>query len=279
MIGLTEGGLAPAAAQFTMRLLSCLSARESADILKQVSGEGSSTSTLALLSAKAGRCLEECSTEVMNDLREQEEIPKSAVIVQVSLDGVMMHMNTEKVGDDVIEDARWREASCDVVSLLDNDSNRLHSRNFCRLPVGKKQSFKTQIHAELGHLMGQISDLKLVVCANGARDNWTFSKSLKPDVEVLEFWHAAEHLKGAADAAFGSDEKASTKWFEAKRHTLHHDPNGVNKVIYTLRYRLRKERGRTEIRKTLGLFCNNRRRMNHTNEHMKLSFFEMPRGT
>ena len=45
MIGLTEGGLTPVAAQFAMRLLSCLTARESADILKQVTGVASSIST------------------------------------------------------------------------------------------------------------------------------------------------------------------------------------------------------------------------------------------
>ena len=61
----------------------------------------------------------------------------------------------------------------------------------------------------------------------------------------------------------GSDEMASTKWFEAKRHILRHDPNGVNKVIYALRYLIRKGRGRTEIRKTLGYFCNNLSRMNY----------------
>ena len=261
-LGLTEGGLTPAAAQFAMRLLSCLTARESADILKQVTGEAPSISTLVRLSAKAGRCLEECSTEVMNDLREQEEVPEGAAIVQVSLDGVMMRMNAEKIGDDVIEDARWREASCGVVSLLDKDGNRLWSRYSGRLPEGNKLSLKTQIRQELSHLIGQISDLKLVVCADGAKDNWTFSKSLNPDKEVLDFWHAAEHLKRAADAAFGSDEKA-TKWFKAKRHTLRDDPNGVNKVIYALRYLLRKGRGRAEIRKTLGYFRNNRSRMNY----------------
>ena len=226
-------------------------------------GEAPSINTLVRLSAKAGRCLEECSTEVMDDLREQEEVPESAAIVQVSLDGVMMRMNAEKIGDDVIEDARWREASCGVVSLLDKDGNRLRIRYSGRLPEGKKLSLKTQVRAELRHLMGPIPDLKLVVCADGAKDNWTFSESLNPDVEVLDFWHAAEHLKGAADAAFGSDEKASTKWFKAKRHTLRHDPNGVNKVIYALRYLIRKGRGKAEIRKTLGYFRNNRSRMNY----------------
>ena len=137
-LGSTEGGLTPDAAHFSLMLLSCLTARESADILEQVSGEAPSIGTLARLSAKAGRCLEECSTEVMDDIREQEENPENAAIVQVSLDGVMMRMNAEKIGDDVIEDARWGAASCGGVSLLDKDGNRLQSRYFSRLPEGKK---------------------------------------------------------------------------------------------------------------------------------------------
>ena len=95
-------------------------------------------------------------------------------------------------------------------------------------------------------------------CENG---NWTFSKSLNPDVEVLDFWHAIEYLSLAADAAFGSDKKASTKWFEAKRHILRHEPKCVDKVMDALRYLLRKGRGKAEIRKALGYFRNNRRRM------------------
>ena len=81
--------------------------------------------------------------------------------------------------------------------------------------------------------------------------------------EVLVFWRAAEYVKGAADAAYGSDEKASTKWLEAKRHILRQDPKGVEIVIDAPRYLLRKGRGKTEIRKALGYFRNNRRRMNY----------------
>ena len=38
-------------------------------------------------------------------------------MVQVGLNGVMMRMNAEKNGGEVIEKEGWREASCGTVSL------------------------------------------------------------------------------------------------------------------------------------------------------------------
>ena len=102
-LGLTEGNLTPAAASLSMALISSVPARESVDLWKRFVGEGPSTGTLVRLSGVAGRCLEECSTEVMDELRKQEELPENAFMVQVGLDGVMMRMNAEKNGDEVIE--------------------------------------------------------------------------------------------------------------------------------------------------------------------------------
>ena len=246
-----------------MALISSLPARESADFWKRFVGDGPSTGTLVRLSGAAGRCLEECSTEVMDELRKQEELPENASMVQVGLDGVMMRMNAEKNGDEVIEKEGWREASCGTVTPRDDDGNRLLSRYIGRLPEGKKKILKTQIRQELDHLRSQNRDLKLVVTADGEKGNWTFSETLDPDVEVLDFWHAIEKLHVAAEAAFGSDEKARKKWFKAKRRILRRDPDGVRKVIDALRYLLRKGRGSEEIRKVLGYFRNNRRRMNY----------------
>ena len=65
------------------------------------------------------------------------------------------------------------------------------------------------------------------------------------------------------DLVLISDEKAGPKWFEAKCHTLRHDPNGVVIVIDALRYLLRKGRGSAEIPEIMGYFRNNSRRMNY----------------
>ena len=263
LLGLTEGGQTQAAASLAMMLLSSLTPRECVDVLKRVTGEAPAISTLAGLAAKAGQCLEECSEEVMPELRKQEKLPENAAFFQTSLDGTMMRMNAEKNGDDVTEEAGWREASCGVLSIFDNGGNKLQSRYLGRLPEKGKLTLKEQLRQEVSHIRSQNPDLKLVATADGAKDNWTFLKSLNPDLTVLDFWHAAEYLKRAADAFFGADDEASMKWFKAKRHSLRTDPEGVSKVINALRYLLRKGRGKEEIRKALGYFRNNRRRMNY----------------
>jgi len=263
VLGLIEGDLTPAASGLSMVLLSNLTARESADIWNRFCGTAPAASTLVRLSAKAGQCLEMCSEEVLNDLREQEDIPVEAVTLHASIDGVMVRMNEKKEGDAVLEEGGWREASCGVVSLLDVDGNKLRSSLFGRLPEQGKLCLKAQVSKEVFHWLARKPDMKLVVSADGAKDNWAFAESLKPDVEVLDFWHAAEYLKLAADAAFGSDEAASTKWYKNKRHILRHDPDGVGKVIDALRHLLRKGKGRAEIERALGYFRNNRRRMNY----------------
>ena len=77
-----------------------------------------------------------------------------------------------------------------------------------------------------------------MVTADGEKGNWTFSETLNPDVEMLDFWHAIEKLNVAAEAAFGSDEKARKKWLKAKCRILRRDPKGVDKVMDALRYLL-----------------------------------------
>ena len=139
--------MTPAAASVAMALLSNVTARESEDLWKRLVGEGPSLCTLVKLASEAGRCLEECSTEVMDELREQEELPENAFLIHVGLDGVMMRMHAEKNGDEVIEEAGWREASSGVVTVRDDDEmSRLQSRYIGRLPLSRRIGFEVSNH-------------------------------------------------------------------------------------------------------------------------------------
>ncbi len=262
VLGLTAGGLTPAAAGLSMYLMSSLTARESEDAWKRLCGEGPSTASLVRLSGEAGTCIEACSGALLKDLREQEEMPAEAVSLLVSLDGVMMRMNAE-TADGKATDAGWREASCGVVALVDAEGNTLESRYVGRLPEAGKTSLKSQLMAEAFHWLDLNPDLKLAAVADGAKDNWPFLDSLCPDVTLLDFWHAAQHLSAAVDAAFGTDTASGTGWFEKWRHVLRHDPRGAGKVIDAMRHLLRKGTGAEDIRKELAYFRSNRRRMNY----------------
>ena len=50
------------------------------------------------------------------------------------------------------------------------------------------------------------------------------------ETEVIDFWHACEHLQTASDHA------VAPGWFEKYREILRHDPRGVAKVIRALRH-------------------------------------------
>ena len=260
VLGLTECGLTPAAAGLSLYFMSNLTARESAEAWERLCGKGPSASTLVQISTEAGRRFEGCSGDLMVELRADEELHEDAVALLVSLDGVMVRMNAETVDGHVVEPG-WREASSGIVAMLDAEGNTVQARYFGRLPEQGKTSLKAQVSQEVFHWLRRKEDLKVVAIADAARDNWSFLDTLCPDVMLVDFWHSTQHLKVAADAAFGPDSAEGTAWFEKWRHILRHDPKGVGKVIDALRYLKRKGKGSADIARELGFFRNNRKRM------------------
>ena len=172
----------------------------------------------------------------------------------------MMRMQAETVSDSDL-DAGWRAAAGGVVGFVDAAGNRLDAGCFGQLPEAGKEPLPAPLSAELCHGLTVDPNLKVVAVADGAPDNWTFLEALCPDRVLLDYWHAAQHLKAAADAAFGQATAAGTAWFAKWRHPLRHDANGAAKVIAALRYLLSKGTAGTQRRRELGSFRHNRHRM------------------
>ena len=108
------------------------------------------------------------------------------------------------------------------------------------LAVGKWYEFH-----EFGWYMGNVG--------------WTFLETLSPETEVIDFWHACEHLQTASDHA------VAPGWFEKYREILRHDPRGVAKVIRALRH-LRDAAAapdRAETERELAFFRKHRHRMRY----------------
>ena len=160
--------------------------------------------------------------------------------------------------------ADYREASCASVSLYDGEGERLSTVRMARMPESKKVTLKTMVGAEVEAVLGQRPDLQLVKIADGANDNWTFLSRVLPEgVELIDFFHAAQHLSDAFDAAYGANAPKAVAQFEKYRHLLRYDDDGVAQVIRALRHLRSKHPECERIAQVLGYFRNNRHRMGY----------------
>ena len=131
---------------------------------------------------------------------------------------------------------------------------RLHSVRMGRMPQSHKATLKTMVTAEVEAVLAKRPDLTVVKVADGAKDNWTFLTRALPDgVELIDFYHAVEHLKDAFDTAHGTDSPTAAAQFKKYRHLLRHEPDGVNRVIRALVYLRSKSPGNERIVTGAGL--------------------------
>ena len=78
------------------------------------------------------------------------------------------------------------------------------------MPEVNKATLKQILSAEVDAALSQRPDLEVVKLADGARDNWSYLEELAPQavssVRLVYFFHAAEHLRAAVDAAYGEND-------------------------------------------------------------------------
>ena len=253
-VGIVEGYWTPLAARQGAMLVSHLTPRDAEQVLATLGHMQPSKSSLDRLPKALSTRWEARREEFEATVREAGvEVPETARAVVVSLDGVMAPMR-----------GGYREASCATVSLVDEQGERLHSVRMGRMPESHKATLKTMLVAEVEAVLAKRPDLTVVKLADGAKDNWTFLTGTLPDgVELIDFYHAAEQLNGAFDAAHGVDSPKAAAQFEKFRHRLRHEPDGVERVIRALVYLRSKYPNRERITQVLGYFRTNRHRMGY----------------
>ena len=82
--------------------------------------------------------------------------------------------------------------------------------------------------------------------------------------QLIDFWHAAQHLGAAAEHILPQDSTARSTWFKRYRRILRDDPDGAEKVIRSLRY-YGTASGRLDagLESELNYFRNHRNRMSY----------------
>jgi len=249
--GIVEGTWTPRAARIMATMVAEVPPSDAASIIAEFGGMAPSSSSLDRLPKLLSEQWEEQRLKWEETIRSQDRVPTEAAVIAVSLDGVHVPLKKEEVQHDPNNKNGYREASCGTVTYLDKEGKRISTVRFARMPETKKRTLKAQLEAEFNWAMEQRPNLTVVKIADGAPDNWEFLQELGDGcgVEILDFYHAAAHLKEAADAVYGADTQEARAFFQSWRSTLKEDPQGAEKILRAVRYRRDKAHGKA--RKTL----------------------------
>ena len=273
--GVVEGFWTPWAAMLAVWAVAHLTPAEAEELFDRVGGMTPSRSSLDRLPRSVNLRWEDQRETFERAVRAVEDVPEEAVAVAVSLDGIMVPMkdgerqakraHARARGKETRGPAGYKEASCGTITFYAEDGERLETRGFGRMPERGKATLKAMLAEELTAALVSRPDLLVVGVADGARDNWTYLEALLPAgaTMVLDFFHAAEHLKRAMEAAHGEKTPKAEAEFQRLRLLLRDEENGVGMVINALAYQVRKQPRRKKLKMDLRYFRRNRGRMDY----------------
>jgi|SoiMethySBSTD1v2_1073268.scaffolds.fasta_scaffold352207_1 hypothetical protein len=236
--GIVGGSWTPRAARIMATVVAEVPPNEAENLIKEFGGMNPSASSLDRLPKQLSERWEENRCRWEDALRQEISVPQAAASIVISLDGVHVPLKKKEIEECQESKNGYREASCGTVSYLDSEGRRLSTTRFGRMPETKKKTLKGQLSAEFEWAMKERPNLWVIKIADGAPDNWEFLRELGGEgVEILDFYHAATHLKNAADAVYGAETSEAKALFESWKTTLKEDPRGAEKVIRALNYR------------------------------------------
>lgn len=264
----------PMAAEQAAWVVSQLTPQSAEKLFQRMGNMTPSKSSLDRLPKELAERWDDDRTGNESALRAAMTIPEEAVTVMASLDGVLAPM---KDGEAVKKRARaagegkiakgpagYREVGCAVLGFCDENGKMISAVRMAKMPEAHKASLKDLLRAELDMALSLRPDLRLVKAADGANDNWTYlHKELPEGIEVVDFFHAAEHLSDALASVYGDGTVEARRRFNDLRHVLLEEEGGVRRVIRSLAYLEAKYPQKTVIKTELAYFRKYQKRMQY----------------
>jgi hypothetical protein len=143
----------------------------------------------------------------------------------------------------------WRQAMVGTISLYDAQGERLHTTYVAAPPEYGKERFYRQMEGEIHRYQQRYPTARWVGVADGAHDQWTWLKGHVEEL-ILDFWHAAGYLEGAA-AGMCRRRVERTAWFEENRRRLKEEAGAAQNLLAEMKSALTAPTPRGEARKTL----------------------------
>ncbi len=263
--------------------------REVETLLGKALPHGPSTTAIGRVVREVGRFVEGHEEEIERAMTEDAPFSEEGDVLVVSQDGVMVPMREDgprcrgrsskepDMHDDAQSPTRWREAGVGTVSIYkrpgspEQKPERVDSRVFARMPETHMATLTSQVEGLVWELTRERTFREVVLLCDGKPSLWTDLQAwatYESATEILDFYHALEHLSRAAEAIFGNTSTKKHRWYARYRHRLRHDDRGVDATIRSLRYYGQDLRAGSEqahvVRRVIQHFSANRDRMRYS---------------
>jgi hypothetical protein len=278
--GIMGGYWTPRAARQAAFTMAHLTSLDSETLFDELEGMRPSRASLDRLPKVLSGHWENHRAEWEAALARQDELPARAQVMAISVDGVTVRIKNgegsiprDQPGKHSSGPLGQREAGCATLSLYDADGERLHTVRFGRMPEHGKATLRQQLTTEAQQTVGKQPGLRRMLLADGAEPNWGILTEVdqacgpdpQPSVEIVDFYHACDHLKEGCDAAWGESTPRSKAEFERLKILLKEAEDGADRVIHMLKYHRGRTKGRQKKRleTQLTYFRNQRPRMQY----------------
>lgn len=160
----------------------------------------------------------------------------------------------------------WRQAMVGTIALYDRLGERLHTVYLAAPPEYGKERFYGQMEQEIARYKKRYTQAEWVGVADGAHDQWTWLERFV-DRLILDFWHAAGYLEGAA-AAHCPSRALRQEWFEETRQRLKEEDGAAEDLLAemkkTLKRRPLKGQARQGLEAAISYFENHLSKMDYS---------------
>jgi hypothetical protein len=281
-VGIVNGYWTPRAARQGTFVTAHLTPGEGEAMFAELGGMRPSRSSLDRLPREVSSHWEAKRDDWEVALRAQETVLEAAVSVALSVDGVMVAMKTKAAnraakqaaaGKHASGPAGHQEAGCGTLSLYDEAGERLQTVRYARMPESKKVTLQAELQGETQAIFALRPDLRRVHLADGAEPNWKLLAEIERElrlspetrIEVVDFYHACDHLKNGCDAIWGESTPRSQAEFLRLKTLLKEEDGGTDRIIRTFKHHAGRSTGNRQrrLRAELTYFRNQARRMNY----------------
>jgi Uncharacterised protein family (UPF0236) len=238
--------------------------------LRRLRGLDLSAATLERLAVQVGTSLR-AAQRAQAHLHQQDRLPDARTAcprrLYIGADGIMTPLRDAWKKDGSLGRLQCRYAECKTgvvyqtqVDKTGRDS-RVQTKSYVAT-LGGVALFEGLL-ATQAHYSGQHAAREVVVLGDGAPWIWLMFARLCPGaLQILDFYHACEHLGTLAEAMFGAGTEAGREWQQARQAEL--KSNQVGQVLQAIAAWKPKSAAHHKLRRTeFGYFRHNAARMRY----------------